>query len=279
MAGEEPEVGDKGTLHDVPSQSRSLFLVKAIPTRMSLHFNICIITCLSPLPIEPIYTFSSHQSNVFALIVSWNWNGSAPSGEVIEKKDEGEVAIQSKRGNTIKKAAQPNDPAVHLARPGNDVVKNQSELNIEEKKAGDGEETEHGEDGEEEEAADGDANEEEDGEKEEATKGKTEGTKSGKKRKAEAEVEGQGESSKKARGRPKGSTNTPKNAEPKEPKEPAKKRGRRAATAKPAAAKPATANGEKKTPAARGKPKKEGTGPKPKAPATGIGKRTRSGGK
>ena len=81
---------------------------------------------------------------------SWNWNGSAPSGEVAEKKTEGEVSVQSKRGNTIKKAAQPNDPAIALTRSGNDVVKNQSELQVEEKKSGGSEEGE-GEEGEEEE--------------------------------------------------------------------------------------------------------------------------------
>ncbi|KAL9612042.1 MAG: hypothetical protein Q9167_003334 [Letrouitia subvulpina] len=67
--------------------------------------------------------------------VSWAYGGSHPSGEVAEKKDEGEVAIQSKRGNTITKAAEPDNPAVHVTRPGNDVVKNQDELQVEEKKA------------------------------------------------------------------------------------------------------------------------------------------------
>ncbi|KAL9034348.1 MAG: hypothetical protein Q9214_007085 [Letrouitia sp. 1 TL-2023] len=67
--------------------------------------------------------------------VSWAYGGSNPSGEVAEKKDEGEVAIQSKRGNTITKAAEPDNPAVHVTRPGNDVVKNQDELQVEEKRA------------------------------------------------------------------------------------------------------------------------------------------------
>ena len=199
---------------------------------------------------------------------SWNWNGSAPSGEVAEKKDEGEVAIQSKRGNTIKKAAQPNDPAIHLARPGNDVVKNQSELDVEEKKADGGEED----------------NKEEEEDKEEAVNGEAESAQTGEKRKAEDEAEGDGESAKKpkARGRPKGSSNTPKKAEGKAP---AKKKAKSAPKEKPAAG-----DGEKAA-APRGRPKKEGgaTKPpkekkapkadKPKAPATGIGKRTRSGGK
>ena len=211
-----------------------------------------------------IYT-SIQCCNVFwtlnaniSLTASWNWNGSTPSGEVAEKKTEGEVSIQSKRGNTIKKAAQPNDPAIHLARPGNDVVKNQSELHVDERKSGDGEEAE----------------EEEETTNKEAPKS----DKKGEKRKAEDEAEGDGEGAKKARGRPKGAVGAAKKEKP-EPK-----------TKKEKAAKPATAtNGEKKVrgrpkgtdsdkPAKEKKPKKERP-EKPKAPATGIGKRTRSGGK
>ncbi|KAI5919325.1 hypothetical protein F4810DRAFT_687600 [Camillea tinctor] len=67
--------------------------------------------------------------------VSWNWGGGAPGGTVVEKKTEGEVAIKSKKGNTIKKNAEPDNPAVHIARSGNDVVKKASELTVEEKNA------------------------------------------------------------------------------------------------------------------------------------------------
>lgn len=65
--------------------------------------------------------------------VSWNWGGGAPGGKVAETKEHGEIAIQSKRGNTIKKHAEPGNPAVHIERSGNDVVKRASELNVEEK--------------------------------------------------------------------------------------------------------------------------------------------------
>ncbi|KAI1489985.1 hypothetical protein F5X96DRAFT_670171 [Biscogniauxia mediterranea] len=65
--------------------------------------------------------------------VSWNWGGGAPGGTVVEKKTEGQVAIKSKRGNTIKKNAEPDNPAVQISRSGNDVVKKASELNVEEK--------------------------------------------------------------------------------------------------------------------------------------------------
>lgn len=73
--------------------------------------------------------------------VSWAYGGGRPGGEVAEKKDEGEIAIQSKRGNTIKRNAEPDNPAVHVSRPGNDVVKRQSELDVEEKGEGGGEAT------------------------------------------------------------------------------------------------------------------------------------------
>ncbi len=190
---------------------------------------------------------------------SWNWNGSTPSGEVAEKKAEGEVSVQSKRGNTIKKSAQPNDPAIHLARPGNHVVKNQSKLNVEEK------------------ASSGDANGTKEKEEEPAeaepeaapAKAKTPAKSPAKKRKAADEPEEEKEA-KKSRGRPKGAAATPK--EKKAPK--AKKE------------KPAKADDEKKgrgrpakdpsAPKAAPKAKKEKKPEKPAAKPVGVGKRTRS---
>lgn len=99
MPGEEPEKGDKGN---------------TLQTRIAL---------LSPL---------AH----IVLIVSWNWSGGQPSGTVAETKTEGEIAIKSKRGNTIKKNASPSNPAVHVSRSGNDVVKRASELQVDEKASG-----------------------------------------------------------------------------------------------------------------------------------------------
>ena len=212
---------------------------------------------MSPSIDDHLLLFASQNLLILLLPASWSWNGSHPSGEVAEKKAEGEVSIQSKRGNTIKKSAQPDDPAIHLSRPGNDVVKNASELHVDEKKSSDA-------------AADGaadDAATEEEPEKEEepaekqkpAQKEKTNGTtpakKGGVKRKANDEGEGNGE--KKVRGRPKGMAKKESTGE---------------------------SNGEKKT---RGRPKKEGGAikekkpktekpMKPKAPPSGVGKRTRS---
>lgn len=50
-----------------------------------------------------------------------------------ETKESGEIAIKSKRGNTIKKNASHDNPAVHVERTGNDVVKRASELTVEAK--------------------------------------------------------------------------------------------------------------------------------------------------
>ncbi|KAI9851916.1 MAG: hypothetical protein M1838_002353 [Thelocarpon superellum] len=63
--------------------------------------------------------------------VSWQWSGGRPGGTVAEVKDHGDISIQSKKGNTIKKNADPDNPAVHISRPGNDVVKRASELDKE----------------------------------------------------------------------------------------------------------------------------------------------------
>jgi hypothetical protein len=51
----------------------------------------------------------------------------------------GEISVTSYRGNEIKKTGDEESPAVHIERPGNDVVKKASELNIEEKSSGGGE--------------------------------------------------------------------------------------------------------------------------------------------
>ena len=53
-----------------------------------------------------------------------------------DKVTEGEASVTSKRGNTISKPGDPEDPALALERSGNDVVKKQSEVEVEEKKAG-----------------------------------------------------------------------------------------------------------------------------------------------
>ncbi len=64
--------------------------------------------------------------------MSWNWHGTQPSGTVGDIKA-GEVTVTSHRGNEISKTGDESNPAVHIERSGNDVVKKASELNIDEK--------------------------------------------------------------------------------------------------------------------------------------------------
>ncbi|RYP25704.1 hypothetical protein DL768_011399 [Monosporascus sp. mg162] len=68
--------------------------------------------------------------------VSWKWGSGAPEGTVAERKDEGEIAIKTQRGNMVKKNADPDNPAVRIERSGNDVVKRASELTVEQKASG-----------------------------------------------------------------------------------------------------------------------------------------------
>ena len=48
------------------------------------------------------------------LPVSWSWGSGQPGGKVAEVKEHGEIAIESHRGNTIKKNADPARRAVML---------------------------------------------------------------------------------------------------------------------------------------------------------------------
>jgi len=66
-------------------------------------------------------------------VASWAWSGARPEGTVAEIKEKGDVNVTSNRGNTITRHGEPGDPAVHLARSGNDVVKKAHELTVEEK--------------------------------------------------------------------------------------------------------------------------------------------------
>ncbi|KAI1807518.1 hypothetical protein F4811DRAFT_549896 [Daldinia bambusicola] len=68
--------------------------------------------------------------------VSWNWGGGAPGGTVAETKEKGAIEIKTQRGNTVKRKADTNNPAVRIERSGNDVVKRASELTVEEKHKG-----------------------------------------------------------------------------------------------------------------------------------------------
>ncbi|KAK0823456.1 hypothetical protein LTR03_017943 [Friedmanniomyces endolithicus] len=170
--------------------------------------------------------------------VSWQWSGGRPGGTVDEVKDHGELSVTSKKGNEIKKKADPEDPAVKISRPGNDVVKRAHELEIDEKGPGNeaGASEEKKDEPKDAETANGDAS----------------STKTGEKRKAadddDAEADADAE------------------AEEKEDDKPAKAKKGKTAAAAP------KANGEKAAPKKKGRPaaaKKEGasngTGGKAKA--------------
>ncbi|KAG9229402.1 hypothetical protein BJ875DRAFT_474957 [Amylocarpus encephaloides] len=64
--------------------------------------------------------------------VSWDWDGSHPSGTAGEVKA-GEVTVTSHRGNEISKTGDESNLAVHIDRSGNDVVNATNELNVESK--------------------------------------------------------------------------------------------------------------------------------------------------
>ncbi|KIW97524.1 uncharacterized protein Z519_01108 [Cladophialophora bantiana CBS 173.52] len=123
MSGEGVEQGDKGTTetHSAPFPSSSNCAQAGATVACSARITRLL-----------------HYKTLTSLVaVTWNWGGGQPGGTVAEKKTEGEVAITSKRGNKVKKNAEPENPAVRVERSGQDVVKKASELNVEEKANGD----------------------------------------------------------------------------------------------------------------------------------------------
>lgn len=59
--------------------------------------------------------------------VSWKWGSGNPSGTVAEIKTSGKLEIET-AGKKVHKNSDAENPAVHVAREGNDVVKRASEL-------------------------------------------------------------------------------------------------------------------------------------------------------
>jgi len=105
--------------------------------------------------------------------VEWKWGGGKPSGVVEEIKTDGQLEIKSK-GKMVHKNASPENPAVHVGREGNDVVKRMSELETigdgggeSQGKEGSGEETKVADDGSKDETAE---QQQEKGDKTEKTK-------------------------------------------------------------------------------------------------------------
>jgi len=61
--------------------------------------------------------------------VSWRWGGGEAKGKVAEIVEEGKAQVTSNKGNTVTRNAREGDPAVVIARKGNDCVKLAHELN------------------------------------------------------------------------------------------------------------------------------------------------------
>ncbi len=118
--------------------SHNLICVNHLFARATASATLAISLLLS-LPF--LYPSRAHHLHpkikpLTATAVSWKWGGGRPSGTVAEIATEGSLSIQSNKGNTIKKNADPEDPAVHVAREGNDVVKRAHELTVEKKADG-----------------------------------------------------------------------------------------------------------------------------------------------
>lgn len=165
-------------------------------------------------------------------LVSWEWSGNRPEGEVAEVAKEGQVSVESHKGNTISKDAEPENPA---------VLKKVSELEVEEKAVGNGANGEKKDDGKElkdaEDRKDEEKKPEENGEAHVGEKRNHEATEDREEdgeqeANAGAEADGEEPAAKKqktGRGRPKKGE---ANGTPKEKRTPAKKREpKKAATA------------------------------------------------
>ncbi|MCJ1270113.1 Activating transcription factor 7-interacting protein 1 [Lobaria immixta] len=271
MAGDEPEVGDQA---------------RALPS----HLNQRLSTPLHALALDPLFRSLALTVRVGSL-VSWQYGGGQPSGVVAEKKTEGEVAVTSKRGNTIKRKAEPDNPAVHVARSGNDVVKKMSEVEVEDKAHDEPNEQETTANGEEEKnTGDKRPAEDEPAEEEPAKKAKV-GRGRPKKVAGAAPKKAPAPKKKPAPAEKKAAAGDAATGEPAADKPTADKPvADKPVADKPATDKPATDKAADPAKKGRGRPRKEEgatTTPKPKAPkkekkpravanGTGVGSRTRS---
>ncbi|KAJ6261397.1 hypothetical protein Dda_4067 [Drechslerella dactyloides] len=70
------------------------------------------------------------QTPNYKLQAQWNWGGGHPTGTVEKVAEHGSISIQSNKGNTVTRKADPDNPAVQLSHDGSghDVVKRASEL-------------------------------------------------------------------------------------------------------------------------------------------------------
>jgi hypothetical protein len=164
--------------NDAPSFTRRMF----ISSRRRVHTGASRSRVL----------FRIQPNADYEVSVSWQWSGSRPGGTVAEVAKEGELSIETKNGNTVKKNADAEDPAVKISRSGNDVVKRAHELDVEE--AGDkhkedkGEEKTVSKDDKEEDDETKDEDDKKDDKKEEKEEEKKESGKGGQKKKPAAKA-------------------------------------------------------------------------------------------
>merc|ERR1711939_126851 len=171
--------------------------------------------------------------------VSWQWSGGRPGGVASEVKEQGEMTMETKRGNEVKKNAEPDNPAVKVDREGHDVVKKASELEVEEegpnhKEDGDKQDDKKDEENKDEDKKEADGEEKKDSEEPQA----------GEKRKAddeEKEDESESKKAKKDEGEPKENGEKPA---PKKKGRPAKNGGAAKETKKKEPKRAATESGQ-----------------------------------
>merc|ERR1712230_195194 len=171
--------------------------------------------------------------------VSWQWSGGRPGGVASEVKEQGEITMETKRGNEVKKNAEPDNPAVKVDREGHDVVKKASELEVEEegpnhKEDGDKQDDKKDEENKDEEKKEGEDKKDEDrNEADGEEKKDSEEPRAGEKRKADdEEKEDEGEPKEngekpapKKKGRPAKNGGAAKETKKKEPKRAATESG------------------------------------------------------
>lgn len=144
--------------------SSKLFLTVAF-----FNFHLGLGLCFN-------FTFNLFSASILTnplRAVSWKWGNGHPDGTAAEVKA-GEVTVTSHRGNEIKKTGDESNPAVHVERSGNDVVKLANELEIEDKGEGEGEKGEKVVDDDKEEGGETNDDPKEEEEKEETNDKSTE---------------------------------------------------------------------------------------------------------
>jgi hypothetical protein len=138
MAEQNVEKGDQGksAFRTLPSSLsiRSCYALYSPLLAKRATFVLILLFAVQP-PVGGRARINSGANSDW--LVSWALgSGNRPEGEAAEVAKEGEVSVENHKGNAISKETEPENPAVHIARSGNDVAKNVAELQVEDKVAG-----------------------------------------------------------------------------------------------------------------------------------------------